>query len=907
LKRRGSKKLDKKSWYWLTGVQLDYDHWQRHQPSGDGKCANIARDYLNTIGGLNDLPCRGRYIPRGYICEMDTRIPEAENGKVFIEEWDGIEGLTVYNLTSQSSYPKSPSKSYHIDLFHIAKVFKVNFGVRMRSYLQAPITGNFTFYTNCDDACQLYMSTGVNPQNKRMLINQETDHKEFKSKPQFLEDGKLYYTEVLFKQSGGFAKMDIGIELPNGKAYATTPTNYLKRNVGEIDRPGKDCTKAGDTKFPDYLDCKDFTQLDKLNGVKTVLKELQSNILTNSDRPSDDDLEDSMTTAARKITFLLDETDIQSGQTQKDDAGFEVALEVEQLGTMVAEHLNQTQPINVEYPNIILQIKMLEDNFVFPDKSRNASSFHTNDQISIQRSQSDTGNYLVFSSLYKNLEDILRGNISTVDGGKEGAYFLNSRIITSSLIPAPKALDKQSVRIKLEHKRVSSLFNMIFKRSKGQMMTCVFWNFNSSTGNSTGAWSSDGCKLDEEASNENFTVCLSDHLTHFAVLMKVTVDEKPLSQAHLTALEAITYVGCSMSLIGELLTIVTLTCLRLTRTETNMIHLNLVVALGLAQIFFLSGINATAHKNVCTFVAVALHFFNLVAFCWMLVEGLWLYVMVVRVFDTGYNRIKRYVIAAWSIPAVIVIVTLVSSFDGYGTEHSCWLSVVKGTIWSFVVPVLVIVVVNAIILALVVREILKLHNPTPADDSKLKTAKSGVKSAIVLLPILGVAWVFGILAVNSQTVVFQYLFAIFNSLQVFILYYGHRLNGLWQMLEDWGFLIFIFHCVLNSEVRKAFRRKKQIWSDNQIFHCTTTPHPKYDSEVSKETKSTSNGVEKVSSSVRNSHNLISMNLWRLMYKDAAAMLAVQTIEANEECYVIGNQHGRHDVTCNHVGDTNKRS
>ena len=35
---------------------------------------------------------------------------------------------------------------------------------------------------------------------------------------------------------------------------------------------------------------------------------------------------------------------------------------------------------------------------------------------------------------------------------------------------------------------------------------------------------------------------------------------------------------------------------RLTRTETNMIHLNLVVALGLAQIFFLSGINATAHK-----------------------------------------------------------------------------------------------------------------------------------------------------------------------------------------------------------------------------------------------------------------------------------------------------------------------
>ena len=32
-------------------------------------------------------------------------------------------------------------------------------------------------------------------------------------------------------------------------------------------------------------------------------------------------------------------------------------------------------------------------------------------------------------------------------------------------------------------------------------------------------------------------------------------------------------------------------------------------------------------------------------------------------------------------------------------------------------------------------------------------------------------------------------------------------------------------------------------------------------------------------------------------KGAAAMLVVQTREANEECFVIGNQHGRLDVTC----------
>lgn len=36
----------------------------------------------------------------------------------------------------------------------------------------------------------------------------------------------------------------------------------------------------------------------------------------------------------------------------------------------------------------------------------------------------------------------------------------------------------------------------------------------------------------------------------------------------------------------------------------------------------------------------------------------------------------------------------------------------------------------------------------------------------MLLPILGTSWVFGVLAVNNRAVVFQYVFAVLNSLQV---------------------------------------------------------------------------------------------------------------------------------------------
>ena len=41
-----------------------------------------------------------------------------------------------------------------------------------------------------------------------------------------------------------------------------------------------------------------------------------------------------------------------------------------------------------------------------------------------------------------------------------------------------------------------------------------------------------------------------------------------------------------------------------------------------------------------------------------------------------------------------------------------------------------------------------------------------LKAIIILLPLLGVTWIIGILAVNEDTEVFAWIFAILNSLQV---------------------------------------------------------------------------------------------------------------------------------------------
>ena len=41
-----------------------------------------------------------------------------------------------------------------------------------------------------------------------------------------------------------------------------------------------------------------------------------------------------------------------------------------------------------------------------------------------------------------------------------------------------------------------------------------------------------------------------------------------------------------------------------------------------------------------------------------------------------------------------------------------------------------------------------------------------LKAAVIVVPILGCTWVFGLLAINENTVAFAWIFTIFNSLQV---------------------------------------------------------------------------------------------------------------------------------------------
>ena len=71
--------------------------------------------------------------------------------------------------------------------------------------------------------------------------------------------------------------------------------------------------------------------------------------------------------------------------------------------------------------------------------------------------------------------------------------------------------------------------------------------------------------------------------------------------------------------------------------------------------------------------------------------------------------------------------------------------------------------INSVIFGRVVHEILTMQTD---QTSELERVRQSVKACIVLFPLLGMTWVFGILSVTDAGLAFQYIFIILNSLQV---------------------------------------------------------------------------------------------------------------------------------------------
>ncbi|NXU16476.1 AGRG6 protein, partial [Pardalotus punctatus] len=332
--------------------------------------------------------------------------------------------------------------------------------------------------------------------------------------------------------------------------------------------------------------------------------------------------------------------------------------------------------------------------------------------------------------------------------------------------------------------------------------TCVFWDMNKNGGN--GGWNHAGCQVDAE-SNENETVCLCNHLTHFGVLMDLQRTVTQIDPQNTKVLTFITYIGCGISAIFSAATLLTYIAFeKLRRDYPSKILMNLSTALlFLNLIFLLDGWIASFDiDGLCIAVAALLHFFLLATFTWMGLEAVHMYIALVKVFNTYIRRyILKFCIIGWGLPALVVAIVLASAntnashvygkelygkdANGQGGDDFCW---IKNEVVFYVTCAGyfgIMFLMNVAMFIVVMVQICG-RNGKRTNRSLKEEILRNLRSVVSLTFLLGMTWGFAFFAWGPLTLAFLYLFSIFNSLQ--------------------GLFIFVFHCAMKENVQKQWRR-----------------------------------------------------------------------------------------------------
>ncbi|XP_063759139.1 adhesion G protein-coupled receptor E1 isoform X2 [Eleginops maclovinus] len=541
----------------------------------------------------------------------------------------------------------------------------------------------------------------------------------------------------------------------NGTCYHGASGHYCTCHAGFTNYGNKRarCTELKCDVFKDKI-----SLTEGFHVARDLVMQLKESCLqlTMSEHPKELDGEDIL----KKLLSLIDK--LLSGGAFKNNRKVSIFL------TMVEETLRLIGPfikdpwtaITSTQTDLKLLVKKGDD---IPQGTKTLSSKGAHLNISLKTAAGDPYHYPGFTTVsslsYANLEDSADGFFSGMKRQAEHNYKINSKIVTVTVSNRNANHLKEPVILTFEH----------LKQSNETNHTCVFWD----SLKEGGSWSARGCSVVE--SKPKYTVCSCNHLSSFAVLMALHEIEDKFE------LQLITWVGLSLSLICLIICILTFSLIRSIKSPRTTIHLHLCISLFIATLIFLAGISRTENRVGCAVVAGLLHFFFLAAFCWMCLEGIQLFRMVVLVFNTNFKTL--YMMAGgYGVPAVVVTVSALANAKGYGTKRHCWLSL--DLIWSFFGPVCVIITVNIFFFLITVWKLAQKFSSLNPDLDNLQKVKAFIITAVAQLTLLGIIWIFGCFQFEGGPIIITYLFTIFSSFQ--------------------GVMLFVMHCLLSKQVREEY-------------------------------------------------------------------------------------------------------
>ncbi|KAF3425030.1 hypothetical protein E2986_03622 [Frieseomelitta varia] len=237
----------------------------------------------------------------------------------------------------------------------------------------------------------------------------------------------------------------------------------------------------------------------------------------------------------------------------------------------------------------------------------------------------------------------------------------------------------------------------------------------------------------------------------------------------------------------------------------------------------------------CVFFLSMLNYFQLTNYFWMFVEGLYLFLLVVKTFTGDNIKLRLCIIIGWGkvsrrrltfffvgarslgMPVLFIAMwAIAKSLDHNVTNHP-----------------------NQVLIT-------KLWSATNAETQQYRKAS---KALLVLIPLLGVTYVLVLTGPTEGQVAnaFSYTRAAFLSSQ--------------------GLFVALFYCFLNTEVQNTVKHHIERWStardldtERRLYCPPSNPYRKRDSSVSETTTTTVIGLNSTTTFLDKSKKAISEDL-----------------------------------------------
>jgi len=168
------------------------------------------------------------------------------SGYLNLETWLNTPDTGDYDYDSSiASIPlgTEPDNKDTITVFEIQAETGDNYATRIRGYLCAPLTGEYTFWLASDNQGELWLSTDENSDNVKRIAHSDdwTNVREWdkyesqKSLPIYLIAGQKYYVETLHKEHDGGDNLSVGWQLPDETMERPIADNRLSPWIEEYD------------------------------------------------------------------------------------------------------------------------------------------------------------------------------------------------------------------------------------------------------------------------------------------------------------------------------------------------------------------------------------------------------------------------------------------------------------------------------------------------------------------------------------------------------------------------------------------------------------------------------------------------------------------------------------------------